>query len=285
MLNGGFTGLFWAGHRGPLPPWTAQLHEIGENLFELPNGARLRFEQVNGATHFTHRKADLMLDLIHRKVATKLLWYFDPDITTLCSWRFFGEWAKFGVALCSDITNGSMPARHPLRCMWVEAAMRAGWGEPVAPQIRYYNAGFIGLDVAYAAFLERWRGATTLAVQQGADLSVFMPGTREEPFNAADQDALNLACMYATEPLSTIGPEGMGFVNGGFTMYHCVGAPKPWRKQFILSALRGMPPTNGDKHFLACVEGPLRPYRSNTLKAMRLRSTVGAVIGRFYRRT
>lgn len=61
MLNGGFSGHFWAGHRGPLPPWTAQLREIGENLFELPNGARLRFEQVNGAMHLAHRKADLML--------------------------------------------------------------------------------------------------------------------------------------------------------------------------------------------------------------------------------
>ena len=32
------------------------------------------------------------------------------------------------------------------------------------------------------------------------------------PFHASDQDALNIAAMYSVFPLSTLGPQGMGFV-------------------------------------------------------------------------
>jgi hypothetical protein len=285
MLHGGFNGLVWAGYRGSLPPWTTQLQEIGPERFELANGASLQFEKLNITTHFTNYKPDFMLDLIHRGIATKLLWYIDPDITVRCSWQFFERWAGFGIALCSEIINGSMPERHPLRCMWVQAAQRAGWGEPTSPQLRYFNGGFIGMNIADASFLERWKKAMELAEHVGMDPSAFMKGSREDAFYASDQDALNLATMYTREPISAIGPEGMGFVPGGFTLYHSVGSFKPWRKPFLKSALRGDPPGNGDKHFLSCAAGPIQPYSPRELNRMRRSLAIGTIIGRFYRRS
>lgn len=284
MIKSGFSGLLWAGYRGALPPWTAQLTAIGPEFYALPNGARLKFERLESGVHFANYKPDWMLQLIATGVATRLLWYFDPDITVRCSWKFYERWAGFGVSICSDITNGSMPPRHPLRCIWSELAEEAGWGTPVVPQTRYFNSGFLGLPVELVSFLERWRKAISLAGNYGTSLNSFMPGSREDAFYATDQDALNLTAMYATEPISAIGPEGMGFVPGGFTMYHSVGSPKPWRKPFLRSALNAVPPSNGDKHFLANVDGPIHPYSPAELKRMRQVAALASVIGRFYRR-
>jgi hypothetical protein len=284
LVTRGFRGLLWAGYRGELPPWTDQLSEVGEQSFQLPNGAKLKFEKIDPEMHFTNYKPELMLDLIRRGVATKLLWYFDPDITVRCSWNFMRRWAERGVSICSDITTGYMPERHPLRCMWEDVARNAGWGPPVTVQTRYFNAGFVGLDIAYASLLERWKRAIEIATQTGLDLRAFMPGTREDAYYVVDQDSLNLTTMYATEPISAIGPEGMGFIHGGFTMFHSVGSAKPWKKKHFLSALRGMPPGTGDKHFLASANSPIRLYSPGKLRVMRLDVSAGALIGRFYGR-
>jgi len=285
ILRGGFQGLVYAGYRGELPPWTSQLQKICEGAFALPNGAQLVFEKLNPGVHFANYKPDFMLDLVKRGIATRLLWYFDPDITVRCSWNFFTHWAEYGIALCSEIINGDMPPRHPLRCMWVEMMEKYGWGEPVVPQTHYFNSGFLGLNVRYATFLDRWKKATAIAVvETNIDVTTFMPGTRENAFYAFDQDTLNLTTMYASEPISAIGPEGMGFTVGGFTMYHSVGGPKPWKKEFLRKALAGMPPSNGDKHFLECATGPIRPFTESELKAKLRTAKLGSMIGRFYRR-
>jgi hypothetical protein len=284
LVTGGFKGLMWAGYRGNLPPWTNQLSEVGDQLFQLPNGAQLKFEKLDTGVHFTNYKPDLMLNLIRRRIATKLILYFDPDITVQCSWSFLRKWAERGVSICSEIINGYMPERHPVRCMWEDVARNAGWGPPVTAQTRYFNAGFVGLDTAYASFLERWKRAIEIATQTGVSLNDFMPGTREDAYYVIDQDSLNLTTMYATEPISAIGPEGMGFIHGGFTMFHSVGSPKPWNKKHFLSSLRGIPPGRGDKHFLTSANAPIRLYSRGELRLKRLDATAGALIGRFYSR-
>jgi hypothetical protein len=286
ILRGGFSGLVWAGHRGPLPPWTSQLKAIGPGLFELPNGAKLQFEAMEPTAHFANYKPDFMLSLIHRGVAKKLLWYFDPDVTVRCAWKFFPKWASFGISICSDVINGSMLPNNPLRCLWVEAAAKAGWGEPTVQQTRYYNSGMVGLEIKHSGFLERWRDAISLAIHagEGMDSTSFLAGTREGIFYLLDQDTMNLTIMYGDEPISGIGPEGMGFIAGGFTLYHSVGSPKPWRKEFFRRALRGIPPNNADKHFLECAEGPIHPFRASELKKKWQTVKIANLIGRFYSR-
>ena len=284
LLRGGFSGLVFAGYRGELPPWTAQLKQLEPLVFELPNGARLGFEEVSPTVHFANYKQAFMLQLIRKGIATRWLWYFDPDITIRCSWKFFERWVEFGVSLVCEQINGLMPERHPLRCLWVEAAMQAGFGVPVAPQTRYFNSGFIAVSVEYAAFLERWQRSMNLAAEQGTDMVGFMSGTRENAFYASDQDALNLTVMYGDEPISAIGPEGMGFVPGGFTMFHSVGTPKPWKKRFLRLAFEANPPSNADKHFLQCADGPIHPFTAAELKSMLRAAWIASMIGRFYRR-
>jgi hypothetical protein len=179
-----------------------------------------------------------------------------------------------------------MPSNDPIRCEWIEAARKAGWKQPVRLQERYYNGGFAGLSIEHKSFLDVWVAGNELARTAGVDQARIQHGTRASTFFSTDQDALNIATMFSDAPLSAIGPEGMGFVDGGFTMYHSVGGAKPWRKKFLRSALKGVPPWNGDKHFLECADdGPVRPYSDSRLRAMRGSVAVASLISRFYRRS
>jgi len=276
--------LIWAGHRGELPPWTSQLTRREDGLYAV-GGALLGFEQIDAAAHFTQFKPEFMSNLIDRGIATRLLWYFDPDITVRCGWEFYERWIHFGVCLCQEITMGLMASNHPIRCEWMELARNQGWGEPVQQQERYYNGGFVGMEIGHRPFLETWRAAMRLATSAGVNPHQLQHGTRAEAFYSTDQDALNVAAMYSEAPLTTLGPEGMGWIAGGFTMYHTVGAMKPWRKKFLLSALSGNPPWNGDKHFLECAGGPIQPFPRGTLRRMRNAEKLATLIGRFYSRS
>lgn len=282
IARGGFRGLFWVGYRGDLPPWTSQLKCRADGLFEVGE-ALLGFELLDAEVHFTHFKPVFMKDLIARGIATKYLWYIDPDITIRCAWSFYERWVKFGVCLCQEITMGGMASDHPIRLEWIDLARKAGWTQPLRPLERYFNGGFVGLGVEQQEFLDVWESANELANQSGVDQKQFQTGSRANTFQFADQDAMNITAMFTSVPLSTLGPEGMGFTTGGFTMYHTVGSKKPWRKPFLRAALGGDPPWNGDKHFLQCADGPIQPYTPGELKSLRRAANWGTLIGRFYR--
>ena len=104
------------------------------------------------------------------------------------------------------------------------------------------------------------------------------------PFYSIDQDSLNVAAMYSGFPLATMGPEAMGFVPSGFTMYHSVGQ-KPWRGSLLLRALSGNPPSSAAKFFFTQVSSPIRAYSLLHLCAKRVACSIAALIGRFYRRS
>ena len=281
LVSNGFRGLIWVGYRGELPAWTKKLQTRSDGLFEV-GGATLAFEKSAVEMHFTQFKPEFMATLFRRGIARKRLWYFDPDITVRCSWNFFERWSGFGIALCEDITMGTMPSTHPIRCVWRQVARAAGWGDPVREQDRYYNAGFIGVNRDFLGFLTTWQSAIDLARSHGAGANVLKDGPRDFAFNTPDQDALNIAAMYSDAPLSAIGPEGMGFIPGGFTMYHSPGQIKSWRKKFLLHTLSGVPPSNADKHYLQNVQGPICPYSPVRLRSLRMGAAISAAIGRFY---
>jgi hypothetical protein len=284
IVRQGYRGLFWVGHRGQLPPWTAQLSRREDGLFQVGE-ALLGFELIDTGRHFTHFKPEFMNSIIERGIAQKYLWYFDPDITVRCGWGFYERWVQFGVCLCQEISMGTMPSNHPLRSEWVDLARKMGLGEPALQLERYYNGGFVGLRIEHREFLTVWEATNQLANSAGVDHSQFQTGSRANTFQYADQDAMNIAAMYAKVPLSTVGPEGMGWVTGGFTMYHVLGFQKPWRRKYLRTALDGHPPANGDKHYVFCAEGPIRPYTKWQLRKLRLTIQLASIIGRFYRRT
>ncbi len=284
IVRGGFKGLFWVGCRGGLPQWTSQLKPRDDGLFEIGD-ARVGFETIGGERHFGQFKPEFLLRTIERGIASRSIWYFDPDITVRCSWSFFEMWVRHGVCLCQDITMSTMPSRHPFRCEWMRMAGEDGWGEPRRAQERYYNSGFVGLDIAHRAFLDQWIAAIRVANRNGVTPGQFQKGNRSQVFYTVDQDTMNIATMYADVPFSTIGPEGMGFTGSGFTMFHSVAVPKPWRKKFLRSLFRGSPPSGSDKHFLWCSDGPLRIYSRRELRSKRLRCGLAALLGRFYRKS
>lgn len=286
LLRAGFRGLFWIGCRGSLPSWTASLPRRSDGLFEV-GGALLGFESITSSRHFGQFKPEFFLSLIDRGIATKFLWYFDPDITVRCDWEFFERWARYGVCLCEDGALTHVSARHPFRAAWTEMAREAGWGEPVNPQEWYFNSGFVGMDVAHRAFPAQWKAAVDLANRNGVDPGRFQNRKRYQLFATVDQDCLNIAAMYAPVPFSTLGPEAMGFSGSGIPMcmYHAMGKLKPWRRKFLREALRGFPPSAADKHFVVSIDGPIRPVSRASHKALRARVALANLLTRFWRRS
>ena len=235
--------------------------------------------------HFTNYKPQFMLDLLAGPARDcEHLWYFDPDIFIRCSWSYFEDWQQNGIALCQEIVNNILPADSPLRHKWMRAAESIGFKNP-RPLNYYFSGGMVGVAAAHRSFLDVWRRVLELANEEGCDLKAFRVkgAQRDVPFMASDQDALNAAAMYTEHPLTTMGPEAMGFVNGGFTMYHAVGQ-KPWRGSLLLRALGGAPPSGADKFFLTQVSSPIRAYSPLRLRGKRFACSVAALIGRFYHR-
>jgi hypothetical protein len=286
LVRAGYSGQVWAGYRGPLPPWINQLEKLasGEQTFRVAGKVELIFSPVATDIHLTNFKPQFMLKLLSGPAREcQYLWYFDPDIFIRARWDFFANWQRYGIALCQEIVDNNLPSDAPLRRDWMEIASSIGLKNPRALD-RYYNGGMAGVPEVQAEFLDVWRRLLERAQASGCDLKTFMPGDREMPFHASDQDALNIAAMYSEFPFSTLGPQGMGFVPGDVKMYHTVGQ-KPWRGSFLLRALAGHPPSNAMKFYLTQVSSPIRIYSPLTLLAKRLECSLAALIGRFYRRS
>ncbi len=285
LVRAGYAGTVWAGYRGALPPWLKQLRRLdapGEE-YAVAEQVRLAFLPLHTEIHFTHYKPRFMLDLFAGPAGDcEYLWYLDPDIFVRCNWTFFADWQQNGIALCQEITNNILPADSPLRQKWVRIAGKIGLDHP-RPLNHYFSAGLVGVSAQYTSFLEDWWKILGLAEAEGIDLNRFMPGNRESALYAPDQDGLNIAAMYTEYPLTTMGPEAMGFVPGGFTVYHAVG-PKPWRASFLKRSLAGMPPSGADKFYFTQVSYPIRVYSPVRLHMKRLACSMAALAGRFYGR-
>lgn len=285
LVRAGYTGTVWAGFRGPLPPWSNQLKRLDGNpdAFIVGESVRLIFLPLTTSLHLTNYKPRFMLDLLGSKAQDcDYLWYFDPDICLRCNWSFFTRWQFNGIALCEEIVNYNLSENSPLRYQWMNIGREMGLGNP-RPVRGYFNGGMVGVSAAHIHFLELWQHILDRAVSETYDLSTFKPGTPDMPFNATDQDALNMAAMYVDFPLTTMGPEAMGLIPSGFTMYHAVGY-KPWRGSLLLRALGGNPPSNATKFFFTQVSSPIRAYSRPRLAVKWLACSIAAFIGRFYER-
>jgi len=285
LVHAEYAGTVWAGYRGPLPPWLAQLSKVAGAVheYQIAQEIRLVFLPVETHLHLANYKPWLMLDLLAGPACScEFLWYFDPDICLRAPWAYFAEWQRYGIALCQEIVDNNLPENAPLRHKWMEIASAIGL-KNVQPLHHYYNSGMVSVARPHIAFLEVWRRLIEHAGKSGSDLTRMMPGNRDMPFHALDQDALNIAAMYSEFPLSTLGPQAMGFIAGDVKMYHAA-AVKPWRGSFLLRALAGRPPSDAMKYFLAQVSSPIRPYSFLGLPAKKLACSIAAFIGRFYRR-
>jgi hypothetical protein len=285
LVHAGYSGRVWAGYRGPLPPWIDQLRKVSgaQSEYAVANGVNLVLLPLTTEIHLTNYKPEYMLGLLSGPVRDcDYLWYFDPDIFLRAKWSFFSNWQRHGIALCQDSVDNNLPANAPLRYEWAEIASSIGLSNPQSLN-HYFNGGMVGVATVHVGFLRVWKRLIERAGELGCDLKTFMPDNRAMPFHASDQDALNIAAMYSEFPLSTLGPQGMGFVPGDVKMFHTVGQ-KPWRGSFLLRALSGNPPSNAMKFFLTQVSSPIRAYGPLELAAKRVACSVASFIGRFYAR-
>ncbi len=276
----GFRGTIWAGYRGPLPPWAGTSAE-----FKVGDGPTIRFIPLATETHFANYKPTFMQQVmeVHAPEAGALC-YFDPDIVVAGRWSFYEEWVEAGVALCEDV-NSPVNETHPLRVAWRKFGTRTGL--TLTPRTAsYVNSGFAGVSRANMRFLRTWHEVLErMKVEIGtADYFQFHSHDRTYLFYRGDQDALNMAIEASDAPLSIVGKEGMAFSGGGYIMYHSLGHPKPWRKQFIWEAIRGWPPTATDKVFLARSEGPIAAFSPGELARKRCSVWLGGAICRFVRK-
>ena len=279
-----FRGVVWAGYRGSLPPWAQNAEDMGSyaELAVAPQLA-IRFVPLDTPLHFAHYKPTWMLQIMETlDPQCEALFYFDPDIVIKCRWEFFEKWVTYGIALCQDV-NYSMPSDHPIRKSWEAFARERGY--TVHHTIgSYYNSGFLGVKRQYLHALELWKNLINQVEDESGDLQQWRTLDRTYRFWSANQDTLNLLAMLTEFPLSTVGPDGMDFIPGGYIMSHAIGALKPWNKRYIRCALGGSAPTTAEKLYWENVEDPLRIYSPLTLPWHRFRVRLAATIGRFIRR-
>ena len=276
LYHSGFEGDIWCGYRGSLPPWTNQLTQIDK--------LTLHFISLDTNTHFTNYKPTWMLSIFeHHDPSVEALLYFDPDITVRAPWNFFISWVQKGICLCQDV-NHHMSPMHPIRLEWIEWLQQHN--QIIKQELNtFFNGGFIGINKTNQTFLKHWQDYMSKAEKELQDLRTFKIQDRSNKFMIVDQDTLNMATMTTDVTISDLGPDGMDFIPGGFTMSHAIGSPKPWTKSFLTEMLKGHPPTLADKHFWFYTDGPIQSFDPLTCITQKLQLKIAAFIGRAYRRT
>lgn len=280
----GFRGVVWVGYRGDLPPWAKDLKMCQDyQEFAVAEGCVIRFILLTTPVHFTNYKPDFMLQLWeHYCPETEALFYLDPDIIIKCHWSFFEDWVTFGVALCEDV-NSPVPGSHPLRMAWQRFYKPHGFSFDSSVDI-YVNGGFVALSKSNKQFLYEWKKIQDLMAPVIGGLQNVGIKNRTFMFCKTDQDALNIAMQSSTSPVSLMGKEAMDFIPGGITMSHAIGSIKPWRKNFIIEALKGKAPRLAAKSYWQHTQFPIQLYSQQKLFWKQVDLRCGAAIGRFIRR-
>lgn len=285
LYNNGFRGEIWAGYRGTLPTWANPLKQgQGYQEFYIGKDCSIRFVKLNTPYHLTNYKPTFMWELWENYCPdAEALFYFDPDIINKCHWSFYEEWVNRGIALCEDIYY-NVPVNHPRRLAWQEFAELKGY--PLKKELnRFYNAGFVGLKQSYKSICLIWQQLIDMCIADGYLDAGVIRSENIYPYLVDDQCVLNLTLMLTSEPLSTVGCEGMDFLLPGNIMSHAAQpGGKPWRKKALLQALNGVPPTLSDKAYWQQTQIPIQLYSRWQHFWKKLELLSGAAVGRFIRR-
>ena len=286
LFRNGFRGTLIAGYRGALPPWASPASTTnGITDFAVAEGCQIRFLPLDTSLHLTSYKPIFMRRVFEQFLQPEdILCYFDPDITIKCRWSFFEEWVQNGLALVEDSTFPYLPSDHPLRHKWLEMSGTAGLTAKRAPS-RYYNGGFVGVPGRLRHVLAVWESLLDAAKGFGYDTTQLASTDRTSPWQAADQDLLNIVVMTTDVPLSTLGPEGMDFRPGGYVMSHAVNSPKPWARDYLKFSLQGKPPGLADKGFWENSEHPIRLFPAAVVRRRNLALKAAIAIGRVFHRS
>ncbi len=286
-----YRGAVFAGYKGSLPAWCASSKKDPKVLWEeattleIAEDFRVHFLPVKDDLHLTFYKPYFMLALFKMEGdnADGIV-YFDPDIVIKSRWSAFEAWMSHGVALVQESVN--MPATHPFRGEW-EKVIHTTNRQTIRSLHAYINGGFCGVGRQNVEFLMVWKEMIEITTKHFnlAPTRWKQVGYRTHPFFNADQDILNIAAMCCHSSISESGLDGMDLIPGGSVMSHALGSPKPWKKKFIRSALRGIGPRLADKGFWQYSTGPVQLYKKTFLTIKWIKISISSFISRFYKRS
>lgn len=284
VIHGTYVDKIVVGYRGELPSWLPKL-ETSKNgrQFILKSGLIIELVVLDGSLHMVHEKPKWFKYVTNElEPDASEYFFFDSDIVIMNRMSFFGDWIKEGVAICEDV-NFDMNRNHPIRRQWARLAEKAGI--TVKRDIdRYYNSGFLGWTKDTAQFVTDWEQCFQVLSNKSGDMKKFRVQDRTHTVLSANQDSLNLATMVTDQPVSTVGPEAMGFIFGMNLMAHPIGK-KPWNRKYILEFFNGWPPRSSDVDFWVNVnKGDLKPYSSFYVGAKLLLCKLLRIGARIYRR-
>lgn len=300
LFKSGFRGTIYIGYRGELPDWSLQgkRKTVGKwkeaNTLNPVEGLELVFLELLTTYSLTNYKPDFMLDLWQGPAKdADALFYFDPDIVVYDLWISFEQWVNCGVALSEDI-NSPLQQFHPRRVGWRSYFKDFNIDLKFVNEI-YVNGGFIGLLKKDVSFLNLWiqlQESMGLSIG-GLESSIFSKAAVESAvikleeykiFSKSDQDALNATIEVYHGNISYFGKEGMGFESGHTSMYHALGANKPWKINYLLRAIQGNSPREVDLVYWNNAKYPIYAHSSFEILKAKLNMKIAKFIGRFYRK-
>jgi len=284
VKNGTYGDKIIIGYRGQLPKWLPVLStsKNGQS-FTLNSSLEVELVEVRGDLHMVHEKPEWFRYLTEElEPDADEYFFFDSDIIVINRMGFFGEWVKQGVALCEDV-NYDMSVDHPIRKQWENILSQQGFSTENQLS-RYYNSGFLGWRKETKEFVNLWDKCSQILGEFSGDMKKFRVNDRTSIVLSTNQDSLNLAAMATALPLSTIGPEAMGFHYGFPLMVHPLG-PKPWNRNFLIDFLNGTSPRYADVLFWDLVNSDmLKPFPKYKIVKQKIIVRLCKFLSRFYKR-
>lgn len=278
LCMNGFRGEIIVGVQGELPDWLEK-RAFGCPIPLTPT-VSLSAIHVSNSDHLTNQKPTFVKSLLAKDPGSHIF-YFDADVVVETDWQFFEKWLTYGVPVCGHAYE--YPETHPFRKEWSEMASGLGVSINRTPR-DYLNAGFFGVTNALIGFVDIWERFNQMLPQYGFKLTGFIDQhDASYAWKMGDQAAMNLAAMCFDGPLSVMGGESMGFRRQGFAMTHFTGSYKPWNRQFLARAVRGLPPTFAVNRWLNYLDGPIKPFDPSEVIRMRKQALWASRLGRFYR--
>ncbi len=290
LLAHGFEGVFVAGCRSleDVPAGQRAAIEAFRNRDAQNCSARWDWCCLETSWHFTNYKPRFMQEVLEAYPECSSIVYLDPDIVVCAPWQWIEAATVYGPVVAAD-TNWWLPAGHPIRHEWKQLIEQSGRGCEQSFDL-YFNGGLLGIQRRDRAFLELWHhiieefGASTNPLDAKGDIGAWRRGGRWNAMHTPDQDALNIAAMAWHQPLSTFGPDLMGFSGGWIGLPHAIGSAKPLRRHYLREALAGRPPRRADKEYWDCANSPIAVYSDLRIKTKKYTIALASLVGRVYSR-
>lgn len=278
LISNGFNGRLVVGfENSEYFPKLPYLHLQAE-------GNKVVWMKLNTKMHFANYKPTLMLDVLREFGDCEKVTYIDPDIVLHAPFSWLNSWCDGGPVVCSDV-NWWMPADHPTRREWQQLT-----GLPIHHRLDlFFNSGFVSLRREDREFASLWEnliiqyGSLNVPLDVKGEIGDWRIGGRWLPLFSPDQDTFNMAISHWDGPITTFGPDAMGF-NGPPILAHAIGGAKPWERNFLLYALKGIPPRVVDKIYWRYASKPIMTVTEFNLMLIKLSLSLASLLGRFYRR-